>query len=42
MFNTEVDEVKEKAARLRCTGYDQFMQSLHCQFFHSGGGAVRA
>lgn len=42
MFNTEDEEEKEKAARLRCTGYDQFMQSLHCQFFHSGGGAVRA
>ena len=42
MFNTEDDEEKEKAARLRCTGYDQFMQSIHCPFFHSGGGAVRA
>lgn len=19
-------------------GYDQFLQSLHCQFFHTGGG----
>lgn len=24
--------------RFRCTGYNQFLSSLHCQFFHSGTG----
>ena len=42
MFEPQDEEEKKEEARLRCKGYEQFMQSLHCQFFHSGGGVVRA
>ena len=40
-MNIQTEEEREDNARFQCTGYYQFMQSLHCQFFHSGGAASR-
>ena len=43
MLSGVMDGAQEaEAEKLQCIGYDQFMQSLHCQFFHSGVCAVIA
>lgn len=36
LFSQAEDSAQIDPNRFACTGYDQFVSSIHCQFFHTG------